>query len=134
MASILDPIKRVFENEKLPLLTVLRHLKALNIPYQDIEGGFDPEWEGLHKHDFPFLEALSTCTPQKLAALLENRNLLCSQMFHSDHSLDSIDLVELRVEFPLWSSLIDTVRVCAMAHPDLVWCIKEAAYVGRPLY
>jgi hypothetical protein len=127
LAPILHPIKELFENQELPLMSVLQRLKVLDVLHQDILDGLDPRWEGLSEEDFCFLEDLSNHTPWKLAGLLTDKDFSCSQKFYPN---DFLRPAELRSKSPQWSSLVYTVRVCAKAHPDLVCHIDEAAKVS----
>jgi hypothetical protein len=126
-ASILHPIKELFENRELPLMLVLQRLKILGVLYQDILDGLDPRWDGLSEEDFCFLEDVTNHTPRELAGLLIETDFSCSQKFYPN---DFLRPKELRNKSLQWSSLVHTVMVCAKAHPDLVWRIDEAAKVG----
>ncbi|KAH6694381.1 S-adenosyl-L-methionine-dependent methyltransferase [Leptodontidium sp. MPI-SDFR-AT-0119] len=125
-APILHPIKELFENRELPLMSVLQRLKVLDILHQDILDGLDPRWDGLSEEDFCFLEDVTNHKPRELAGLLIEKDLSCSQKFYPN---DFLRPAELRSKSPQWSSLIHTVRVCAKAHPDLGRRIDEAAKI-----
>ncbi|CZT07023.1 uncharacterized protein RAG0_12613 [Rhynchosporium agropyri] len=125
-APILHPIKELFENRELPLISVLQRLKILGVLHQDILNGLYPRWEGLREEDFSFFENVTTRTPQQLARLLIEKDLSCSQKLYPNNFLDP---GELRTKSPQWSSLVHTVRVCGEAHSDLVCCIDEAAKI-----
>lgn len=125
-APILRPIKELFENRELPLMSVLQRLKILAVLYQDILDGLDPRWEGLSEEDFSFLEDVTNHTPRGLARLLIEKDLSCSQKLSPN---DFLDPAELRSKSTQWSRLVFNVRVCAKAHPDLVGSIDEAAKI-----
>ena len=125
-APILHPIRDLFENRELPLMSVLQRLKILGVLHQDILDGLDPRWEGFSEEDFSFFEDVTNHTPRGLAHLLIEKDLSCSQKLSSDGFLDP---AELQSKSPLWSRLVHHVRVCVKAHPDLVWRIDEAAKV-----
>ncbi|CZS94296.1 uncharacterized protein RCO7_10327 [Rhynchosporium graminicola] len=96
-APILHPIKEIFENRELPLISVLRRLKILGVLHQDILNGLNPRWEGLREEDFSFLENVTTRTPQELARLLMEKDLSYSQKLYPN---DFLDPAELRTESP----------------------------------
>ena len=125
-APILRPIKELFENRELPLMSVLQRLKILGVLHQDILDGLDTRWEGLSEEDFSFFEDVTNHTPRGLARLLIEKDLSCSQKLSPN---DFLDPAELRRKSTQWSRLVYNVRVCAKAHPDLVRSIDEAAKV-----